>query len=416
VALERGDRGADAVDGHVLERRRFHAATEPPDLLVDEAESSGAYHTLDRRAGGDPARHPGRARVPFGRARLESSSGLCEESGRRTTRQEESTRMKVRRIAAVVSLVTLALALTVTTPPRAQEPVKVKMSRLTFPSLSTLMIDVVKAKGIDRKHGIDLEGVPFSAISGYYAGLATGEVDMLAGGPHVAQKMILEGVPISIAFTWARLNMLFVIAADPSIKTFADLKGKTIAADMGSSEYQILSIYGRSQGLVLGKDVTVVQAGPPAARTQLQAKRVDAIMTWEPTGTLTLRDDPKYHVVLNGDAAWKSVAGKAGWELVIVARHDFLKKHGAAVPRIVRMFQEGQQFMRANIDESEAILEGTVKMPRGVLRESLTANRLVYDVQPAWEGERAVIWDMFKIAVDHGYLPKLPDETAIWKP
>jgi hypothetical protein len=61
-------------------------------------------------------------------------------------------------------------------------------------------------------------------------------------------------------------------------------------------------------------------------------------------------------------------------------------------------------------------LEGTVKMPRGVLRESLTANRLIYDVQPAWEGERAVIWDMFKIAVDHGYLPRLPDETAIWKP
>jgi ABC-type nitrate/sulfonate/bicarbonate transport system substrate-binding protein len=121
-------------------------------------------------------------------------------------------------------------------------------------------------------------------------------------------------------------------------------------------------------------------------------------------------------VILNGDAAWKSVAGKAGWELVIVARHDFLRKHGTAVPRIVRMFQEGQQFMRANIDESEAILEGTVKMPRGVLRESLTANRLIYDVQPAWEGERAVIWDMFKIAVDHGYLPRLPDETAIWKP
>jgi NitT/TauT family transport system substrate-binding protein len=324
--------------------------------------------------------------------------------------------MKVRRGVAVVALVLSAVVLVVGPSARAQEPVKVKMSRLTFPSLSTLMIDVVKAKGIDRKYGIDLEGVPFSAISGYYAGLANGEVDMLAGGPHVAQKMILEGVPISIAFTWARLNMLFVIAADPSIKTFADLKGKTLAADMGSSEYQILSIYGRSQGLVLGKDVTVVQAGPPAARTQLLAKRVDAIMTWEPTGTLTLRDDPSYRVVLNGDTAWRSVAGKAGWELVIVARHDFLKKHGAVVPRVVRMFQEGQQFMKSNIDESEAILEGTVKMPRGVLRESLTGNRLVYDVQPAWEGERAVIWDMFKIAVDHGYLPKLPDQSAIWKP
>ena len=41
---------------------------------------------------------------------------------------------------------------------------------------------------------------------------------------------------------------------------------------------------------------------------------------------------------------------------------------------------------------------------------------LVYDVLPAWEGERAVIWDMFKVAVDSGYLPKLPDEAAIYKP
>ena len=40
----------------------------------------------------------------------------------------------------------------------AQEPIKVKISRLSFPSLSTMMIDIVKARGIDKKHGIDLEG------------------------------------------------------------------------------------------------------------------------------------------------------------------------------------------------------------------------------------------------------------------
>ena len=46
----------------------------------------------------------------------------------------------------------------------------------------------------------------------------------------------------------------------------------------------------------------------------------------------------------------------------------------------------------------------------------MASGRLVYDVLPAWEGERAVIWDMFKVAVDSGYLPKLPDEGAIYKP
>jgi ABC-type nitrate/sulfonate/bicarbonate transport system substrate-binding protein len=116
--------------------------------------------------------------------------------------------------------------------------------------------------------------------------------------------MMLEGVPISIAATWAPRNILSVITSgDPAINSFVDLKGKTIAADMGSSEYQITSIYGRKLGLALGKDVTVVQAGPPVARAQLQAERVDAAMLWEPTTTLALRDNPAFRVIMSGDTA-----------------------------------------------------------------------------------------------------------------
>jgi ABC-type nitrate/sulfonate/bicarbonate transport system substrate-binding protein len=100
--------------------------------------------------------------------------------------------------------------------------------------------------------------------------------------------MMLEGVPISIAATWAPLTILSVITGDPAIKSLADLKGKSMAGDMGSSEYQITSIYSRKLGLVMGNDVTVVQAAPAVARAQLQAQRVDAAMLWEPTTTLRL--------------------------------------------------------------------------------------------------------------------------------
>src|SRR5215213_2014546 len=71
-----------------------------------------------------------------------------------------------------------------------QAPTKVKISRLSFPSLSTLMIDIINMKGIDKKHGIELEGVSFSAVSPYVAALASGEVDMTATGAHVVQKMV----------------------------------------------------------------------------------------------------------------------------------------------------------------------------------------------------------------------------------
>jgi ABC-type nitrate/sulfonate/bicarbonate transport system substrate-binding protein len=313
-------------------------------------------------------------------------------------------------LAAWVAVVALA------PPAQSQEPVKVKIGRLAFPSLSTMMIDIVKDQGLDKKHGIDLEPVTLGAISAYYAALATGEVDMVPAGPHVLQKMRLEGVPIKAALTYARLNALTVITADPAIKTIADLKGRSIAADMGSSEYQILALYGRSQGVVFGKDVSVVQAGPPLARTQLQAKRVDAAMTWEPSATLTLRDNPQYRTIFAGDTAWKTIAKAAGWELVVAVREDFLKKSPDSVSRLLRMFQDGQRFIKANLDAADRIVVGSIKLPPGIFKEAVASGRLVYDVLPAWESERAVIWDMFKIAVDVGYLPKLPDEGAIYKP
>jgi ABC-type nitrate/sulfonate/bicarbonate transport system substrate-binding protein len=329
--------------------------------------------------------------------------------------REETT---MNRRAFVTSAVMAAWAVTaaVAPPAASQEPIKVKIARLAFPSLTTLMVDVVKDQGLDKKHGIDLEPQSFGAVSAYYAAVATGEVDMLPAGPHVLQKMRLEGVPIRAALTFARLNALAVITGDPAIKTIADLKGKSIAADMGSSEYQILALYGRSQGVVFGKDVTVVQAGPPLARTQLQAKRVDAAMTWEPSATLTLRDNPEYRTILTGDTAWKQIAKADGWELILAAREDFLKRSPQAIPRLMRMFQEGAQFIKTNADAADRIVAASVKLPPGVLKEAVASGRLVYDIRPAWEGERAVIWDMFKVAVDSGYLPKLPDEGAIYKP
>jgi len=223
-------------------------------------------------------------------------------------------------------------------------------------------------------------------------------------------------VPIRATLTFARLNALAVITGDPAIKSITDLKGKSIAADMGSSEYQVLALYGKKHGVEFGKDVTVVQAGPPLARTQLQAKRVDAAMTWEPSATLTLRDNPQYRTILTGDVAWKAIAKADGWELVLAVREDFLKRRPDAVPRLLRMFQDGQRFIKTNIDEADRIVVGTVKLPPGVLKEAVASGRMVYDVQPAWEGERAAIWEMFKVAVDTGYLSKLPDEGAIYKP
>jgi len=189
-----------------------------------------------------------------------------------------------------------------------------------------------------------------------------------------------------------------------------------MAGDMGSSEYQITSIYSRKLGLVMGNDVTVVQAAPAVARAQLQAQRVDAAMLWEPTTTLALRDNPAFRVVMSGDAAWKAIANARGWDLVLAMRQEFLAHNGALLPRLIQIFQDTQQYMRSHVDDADQIVSKSVKLPPGIFKEAVQSGRLSFDVQPAWEAERGVIWDMFKVAVDTGYLPKLPGDNAIYKP
>jgi ABC-type nitrate/sulfonate/bicarbonate transport system substrate-binding protein len=298
----------------------------------------------------------------------------------------------------------------------AQQSTKVKIARLAFPSMSSLMLDVLMERGIDKKHGFEVETVSQNAVPVYYASIANGDAELIVGGPHVFQKMILEGVPIKVVATWAPLKILSVITAEPAIKSLADLKGKSIAAAMGSSEYQVTAIYGRKLGLTFGTDVTVVSAAPPLARAQLEAKRVDAAMLWEPTTTLALRDNRSFRVIMTGDEAWQKIANSPGWDLVLAAREDFLKSRAALIPRLIAMFQDAQKYMRDNLDDADAIVAKSVKLPSGIFKAGVQSGRLAFDVKPAWESDREVIWGMFKVAVDTGYLPKLPNEDAIYKP
>jgi ABC-type nitrate/sulfonate/bicarbonate transport system substrate-binding protein len=299
----------------------------------------------------------------------------------------------------------------------APELVRVRMARLAFPSLVTVMVDVVKGAGLDRKNGLDLEPVSYSAVSAFYAAQATGETDAGVGGPHVYQRLRLEGAPIQIVASYVGLAAMVVIARTPQVRTIADLRGRTLAADMGSSEFQILAIYAKSKGLDLRRDVTVVQAGPPLARAQLAAGRVDAAMTWEPTATLTLRDSTDYRIILNGRAAWRELTGKDGWELVVQVREDVARRTPEAVTRLLATLQDGQRFLRTNLDDADRIVAQSVGLPPGVLKEAVLFRRIVYDVRPAWTpAVRASLQEMFQAGVDQGMLPRLPDAGIIYQP
>ena len=148
-----------------------------------------------------------------------------------------------------------ALALVGTTASHAQQKPKITASSLTLPVFNPLVWNIMKARGLDAKHGFELEAKPYPSISAFYAGFVTGETDVVIGGPTILQKFYQEGVPLQIFGTGFTLADLVVFAKDPKINSLADLKGKQLAADMGGSQFQVLKIYANAKGLELGKDI-----------------------------------------------------------------------------------------------------------------------------------------------------------------
>ena len=319
----------------------------------------------------------------------------------------------------LVSACALVLAVIVSaTPLPAQEPVKVRIGNLGFPSHAAMIIGVLKDKGFDKKHGVDMDVKVFGAVGAYYAATASGETDGVGGGPLVFQKMRLEGVPIKMVAAMVDMTSMSVIAKNPAIKSIADLKGKTIAADMASSEYTVLSLYGKHKGVGFGTDVTVVQAGPPLVRTQLAADRVDAGMTWEPTLTMTMRDNPAYRVIVNGKQAWREMTGKDGWLLALGLREDWIAKNAAGLPKVIAAFDEAARFMKSNPDECDRILQQAIKLPAGAFKDMITAPRVVYNIRSTAEpSTRETLWEVVKQGVSAGFFKDpVKDQSVIHVP
>src|SRR5436190_19979214 len=310
-----------------------------------------------------------------------------------------------------------ALALLGTSAAVAQQRPKITVSSLTLPGFNPLVWNIMKARGLDAKHGFELEAKPYPSISAFYAAFSTGETEVVIGGPTILQKLYQEGVPLRIFGTGFTLADLVVFAKDPNINSLADLKGKQLAADMGGSQFQVIKIYTNAKGIELGKDITVVNANFAVARAQLEADRVDAALVIEPLASITLRQNPGWTIIFNGAQGWSEITGQDGWEIVPAIRAETIARVPQAPKMLLAALQDVANVMLHETDAADKIAADTVKLPPGILTAAVEAKRLNMIVEPAWEpATRKSIWDMMERAVKAGFYQKLPDDKIIYAP
>ncbi|MFN3655951.1 MAG: ABC transporter substrate-binding protein [Pseudolabrys sp.] len=318
---------------------------------------------------------------------------------------------------ALAAVAACAIAAFAAVPAQAQQKPVIKVSSLTLPVFNPLVWNIMKAKGFDEKNGFTLDARPYPSISAFYAAFATGETDVLIGGPTILQKLYQEGVPVRIVATGFTLADLVVFSKNPQIKSLMDLKGKQLAVDMGGSQFQVVKIYLNAKGVDLGKDITVVNANFAVARAQLEADRVDAALVIEPLASIIIKQNPSWNIIFNGAQGWKEITGQDGWEIVTAMRADAIQKNPNAPKQLVAALQDVAKFMETNTAEADKIANETLKLPPGILTAALASKRLAMIIQPAWEpATRKTITDMMERAVKAGFYEKMPDDKIIYAP
>jgi NitT/TauT family transport system substrate-binding protein len=319
--------------------------------------------------------------------------------------------------AGLAALAIAFICAIVAPPARAQQKPVIKVSSLTLPVFNPLVWNIMKAQGFDAKNGFELDIHPYPSISAFYAAFATGETDVLIGGPTIFQKLYQEGVGLRIIGTGFTLADLVIFAKDPAIKTLADLKGKQLAIDMGGSQFQVVKIYANAKGLDLGKDITVVNANFGVARAQLEAERVDAALVIEPLASISAKAHPDWHVVFNGAQGWNELTGEDGWEIVPAMRADAIARVPDGPKMLLAALQDVAKFLTSNTADADRIANETLKLPPGILTAALESKRLSMIVKPAWEpAARKSITGMMERAVKAGFYEKMPDDKIIYAP
>jgi len=302
-------------------------------------------------------------------------------------------------------------------PAQAQQKPVIKVSSLTLPVFNPLVWNIMKARGFDTKNGFELDAKAYPSISAFYAAFATGETDVLIGGPTILQKLYYEGVPVRIIGTGFTLADLVIFTKNAAIKSLADLKGKQLAVDMGGSQFQVTKMYTAAKGMDLGKDIIVVNANFAVARAQLEADRVDAALVIEPLASIILKQNPDWKVIFNGAQGWKEITGQDGWEIVTAMRADAIAKNPNAPKMLIAALQDVAKFLQTDTAEADKIANETLKLPPGILTAALASKRLQMIILPAWEPDtRKTITDMMERAVKAGFYEKMPDDKIIYAP
>ena len=238
----------------------------------------------------------------------------------------------------------------------------------------------------DSKNGTAALNYKFSVesdASAVNAALINGSVDIAAlptNAAAVVYNKTQGRVKVAAVNT---LGVLYVVENGDTVKSFSDLKGKTLyVPGQGSNPEYITAYLCEKNGLKVGEDITLdfTYNAPADLRTAVASGKVELAVLPEPMVTIAKSANDKLNTALDLTAEWDKVAQKDSlMQGCIVVSKKFAEENPNELNKFLEEYSASVTFVNENPKEaSEMIAEHGIFEKAAVAQKAIPGCNLCY--------------------------------------
>jgi NitT/TauT family transport system substrate-binding protein len=208
--------------------------------------------------------------------------------------------------------------------------------------------DLFKAQGLDS-----VELVNFTQDADLNAALASGQLDCANVATHTAMAFAAAGLPIKIVMLLDVSMTADAILSDGSVNSIAELKGKQVAYEEGTTSDLLLN-YGLAANGMSVADIQKVPMPAADAGTALIAGKVPVAVTYEPYLTTAKKQNPKVKMIYSASVEPGLISD------VLVVNEKFLQEKPGQILALVKTWGAAEADYQANTQEDRGIIAEAV--------------------------------------------------------
>ena len=252
----------------------------------------------------------------------------------------------------LASIALTSLALMALAAPVQAETVKIGLQ----PWLGYGPLWIAEQQGFFEKNGVDVELINFTWDQDVAAALASGNIQVISAATNTVILNINNGVPLKGFMVMDGSTTADAVLAGNNIASIAELKGKKVAYELGSTSDLLINYALNSNGLTIA-DVEAVPLAAADAGLALIAGRVDVAVTYEPYISAALAQGPDFKVLYTAGEKPGLISD------VLAADASFIADNQDDLVGIIKAWNEAVTFLRDNPEAGGKIIADAVGSP-----------------------------------------------------